>query len=91
MFVPTLKGAAQWRTFHQEEDYDAPHVDVDAVKANLKAPLPWWSRGEIGATDENISWCESEWWRIDVIYIYKVIWTLNMFYFGVKMEYLRYI
>ena len=21
----------------QEEDYDAPHVDVDAVKANLKA------------------------------------------------------
>jgi hypothetical protein len=58
-------GAAQWRTFHQEEDYDAPHVDVDAVKANLKAPLPWWSRevelrmktsADVKVNDEELMW-----------------------------------
>ena len=30
------------RHWIQEEDYDAPHVDVDAVKANLKANGPFW-------------------------------------------------
>ena len=49
---------------HQEEDYDAPHVDVDAVKANLKAPLPWWSRevelrmktSDVKVHDEELMW-----------------------------------
>ena len=49
---------------HQEEDYDAPHVDVDAVKANLKAPLPWWSRevelrmktSDVKVNDEELMW-----------------------------------